>query len=85
MTGPIEDDPGWPVKEEPNCYTCCDTGQVPQGEDGSGTEQWTYVNCPDCRPTPEQQAAQAVEFEARRVEWEQAVANGEIVPDESPF
>lgn len=70
------------VKEEPDCYTCCDTGTVSvnaAGEMVPWTPETGEANCPECSPTEAQMNAQQAELAAR-------VASGEAgLDDEAPF
>lgn len=81
------------VKEEPDCYTCSDTGRVwvdsagslryPRDEQGG---RLTETNCPECCPTEEQHAAAVARAERRREEIEEGwLAAGGIAYDEDPW
>jgi len=65
----IDYDDAMPVREEPDCYLCCDTGQ----ERIFDPLFMIYRNvgqCPDCNATPERIAADFAEYERRRLAGE---------------
>jgi hypothetical protein len=83
------------VKEEPDCVTCCDSGQVMLDDNdvvitgfGSEDPQGTVRpdGCPACNPSPAVAGRQQVRLAAWQADFEAKVAAGLIVlTDEPPF
>lgn len=83
------------VKEEPDCYGCCDSGVISEDASNAYSSRWPWAtadvvtegttNCPDCSPTPVQFAARIAYAKDREAEFAAAVARGEASYNESPF